>query len=80
LNDIAIAIRALCDEQRVARAAVIDTDVHQGNGTARIFLDDPSVFTFSIHQENNYISIGQSWWSWWRGPIRTGTISWAGSR
>ncbi len=54
LNDIAIAIRALQDEGRIARAAVIDTDVHQGNGTARIFRGDKSVFTFSIHQENNY--------------------------
>jgi acetoin utilization deacetylase AcuC-like enzyme len=54
LNDIAIAIRALQREGAIARAAVIDTDVHQGNGTARIFRGDPSVFTFSIHQENNY--------------------------
>jgi acetoin utilization deacetylase AcuC-like enzyme len=54
LNDIAIAIRALQSERRLERAAVIDTDVHQGNGTARIFQGDDSVYTFSIHQENNY--------------------------
>ncbi|UCE03188.1 MAG: histone deacetylase [Candidatus Latescibacterota bacterium] len=54
LNDIAVALRALQQEGLLQRAAVIDTDVHQGNGTARIFCDDPSVFTFSIHQENNY--------------------------
>jgi len=54
LNDVAVAIRALLDEKRIARAAVIDTDVHQGNGTAIIFQEEPAVFTFSIHQENNY--------------------------
>jgi acetoin utilization deacetylase AcuC-like enzyme len=54
LNDVAIAIRVLQSEGAIGRAAVIDTDVHQGNGTARIFQDDASVFTFSIHQENNY--------------------------
>jgi acetoin utilization deacetylase AcuC-like enzyme len=54
LHDVAVAIRALQREGRIRRAAVIDTDVHQGNGTARIFQDDPSVWTFSIHQENNY--------------------------
>ncbi len=54
LHDVAIAIRALQAEGRVARVAVVDTDVHQGNGTARIFQDDASVWTLSIHQENNY--------------------------
>jgi acetoin utilization deacetylase AcuC-like enzyme len=54
LHDVAIALRALLDEGRIERAAVVDTDVHQGNGTARIFQDDARVFTFSIHQENNY--------------------------
>ena len=54
LNDVAVALRVLLRESRLQRAAVIDTDVHQGNGTARIFQDDPAVFTFSIHQENNY--------------------------
>ena len=54
LNDIAVALRVLLDEGAIARGAVIDTDVHQGNGTARVFHGDPAVFTFSIHQENNY--------------------------
>lgn len=54
LNDIAIAIRAMQDEGRIRRAAVIDVDLHQGNGTAHIFLNDPEVFTFSIHQEDLY--------------------------
>jgi acetoin utilization deacetylase AcuC-like enzyme len=54
INDIAVAIRVLQKERRIRRAAVVDCDVHQGNGTAHIFQKDPSVFTFSIHQENNY--------------------------
>src|SRR5262245_2459629 len=54
VNDVAVAARLLLEEERVGKIAVIDCDVHQGNGTARIFEDDPSVFTFSIHQENNY--------------------------
>jgi len=53
-NDIAIAIRDLQHEERIRRAAVIDVDVHQGNGTAAIFQGDASVFTFSIHEEDNY--------------------------
>jgi len=56
-NDIAIAIRALQHEGLIRRAAVIDLDVHQGNGTAAIFRDDPSVFTFSMHDEQNYPAI-----------------------
>jgi len=56
-NDIAIAIRALQHEGRIRRAAVIDLDVHQGNGTAAIFRDDPSVFTFSMHEEQNYPAV-----------------------
>lgn len=53
-NDIAIAIRRLQQEKVIRTAAVVDCDLHQGNGTAYIFRNDPSVFTFSIHQENNY--------------------------
>ena len=41
-------------EGAVERAAVVDRDVHHGNGTAAIFANDPRVFTFSMHQENNY--------------------------
>jgi acetoin utilization deacetylase AcuC-like enzyme len=54
LNDVAVAIRRLQADGLIRRAAVVDCDVHQGNGTAAIFRNDPSVFTFSIHQENNY--------------------------
>jgi acetoin utilization deacetylase AcuC-like enzyme len=53
-NDAAVAIRVLQGEGRVARAAVLDCDVHQGNGTAAIFAADPNVFTLSIHGGNNY--------------------------
>ncbi len=53
-NDIAIAARRLIDEARVERAAVIDLDVHQGDGTALIFRDDPNVLTVSIHGANNF--------------------------
>jgi acetoin utilization deacetylase AcuC-like enzyme len=54
LHDVAIAIRALQAKDDIHRAMIVDTDVHHGNGTAAIFANDPSVFTLSIHQENNY--------------------------
>lgn len=53
-NDSAIAARALQAEGLIERVVIIDCDVHQGNGTAAIFRDDPSVFTFSIHGANNF--------------------------
>ena len=53
-NDVAIAIRLLRDEGLLRRAAVIDLDVHQGNGTHAIFADDRDVFTFSMHGGRNY--------------------------
>jgi acetoin utilization deacetylase AcuC-like enzyme len=54
LNDVAIAIRKLQMEGAIERAAIIDLDVHQGNGTAAIFEADDEVFTFSMHGERNY--------------------------
>jgi acetoin utilization deacetylase AcuC-like enzyme len=54
VNDIAVAIRRLQHEGAVQRAMVVDCDVHHGNGTAAIFAQDPTVFTLSIHQFNNY--------------------------
>jgi acetoin utilization deacetylase AcuC-like enzyme len=54
LNDIAIAIRVLQHDRWMQRMAVIDCDVHQGNGTAAIFAEELDVFTFSIHGANNY--------------------------
>jgi acetoin utilization deacetylase AcuC-like enzyme len=56
VNDIAVAVRALQRDGLVARAMVVDADVHQGNGTAAIFAGDKSVFTLSIHQLDNYPS------------------------
>jgi len=54
LNDVAIAIRTLRKRRLIRRAAIIDCDVHQGNGTAMIFSEDPDTFTFSMHGANNY--------------------------
>ena len=53
-NDVAIAIRVLREEGLIRRAAVIDLDVHQGNGTHAIFAEDREVFTFSMHGGRNY--------------------------
>jgi len=53
-NDVAVAIRVLQHEHLIQRAAIVDLDVHHGNGTAMIFDGDPSVFTLSIHQQHNY--------------------------
>jgi acetoin utilization deacetylase AcuC-like enzyme len=54
LNDVAISIAQLRREATIRRAAVIDLDVHQGNGTAAIFENVEDVFTFSMHGERNY--------------------------
>ena len=53
-NDSAIAARALQAEGLVERVVIVDTDVHQGNGTAAILRGDPTVFTFSIHGARNF--------------------------
>ncbi|MCS7077744.1 MAG: histone deacetylase [Bacteroidia bacterium] len=54
LNDIAIAINELRSQKIIQRALVVDLDVHQGNGTAKIFENTPEVFTFSMHGKDNY--------------------------
>jgi acetoin utilization deacetylase AcuC-like enzyme len=54
LNDIAVAIAELRRQRCIARAAVVDLDVHQGNGTAAIFENVGEVFTFSMHGARNY--------------------------
>ncbi|MGB9487398.1 MAG: histone deacetylase [Terriglobia bacterium] len=54
LNDFAVAIRRLQKDKTIGQAMTVDCDVHQGNGTAAIFGGDHTVFTLSIHQENNY--------------------------
>ena len=53
-NDVAIAIRDLQDKQPNIKIMVVDTDAHQGNGTAALLADDPRVFTYSIHVGRNY--------------------------
>ncbi len=53
-NDVAVAARVLQRDGLARRPAVVDCDVHQGNGTAAIFRDDPTVFTFSMHGEKNF--------------------------
>ena len=54
VNDVAVAIARMRFEERLGRVLIVDVDVHQGNGTAAIFRDDPETFTYSIHQEHNY--------------------------
>lgn len=53
-NDVAVAVRALRRDRLIARAAIVDLDVHQGNGTHAIFAGDEAVFTFSMHGGRNY--------------------------
>jgi acetoin utilization deacetylase AcuC-like enzyme len=53
-NDVAVAAAVLLRDGTVSRAAVVDCDVHQGNGTAAIFSDEPAVFTFSMHGARNF--------------------------
>jgi acetoin utilization deacetylase AcuC-like enzyme len=52
-NDVAVAARVL-QSRGLARVAIVDLDVHHGNGTAFVFESDPRVFTFSMHQQHNY--------------------------
>ena len=54
IHDVAVAIRRLQTDRAIEKAMVVDTDVHHGNGTAAIFAKDQTVFTLSIHQDNNY--------------------------
>jgi len=53
-HDMAIAVEKLRADEGVDRVLFVDTDVHQGNGTAVIYTEDPDTFTYSIHQEHNY--------------------------
>jgi len=54
LNDVAVACHLMLNEELVERILIIDLDVHQGNGTAKVFEDDERVYTFSVHGERNY--------------------------
>lgn len=53
-NDSAIAARSLQADTHIRRVLILDCDVHQGNGTAAILQNDPTIFTFSIHGQNNF--------------------------
>lgn len=53
-NDVAVAVRRLQTAGRIKRAAIVDLDVHQGNGTHAIFANDASVYTFSMHGAKNF--------------------------
>lgn len=54
INDLAVTAATLLNEGWVKRVLIIDLDVHQGDGTARIFADEPRVFTFSVHAARNF--------------------------
>ncbi|MET7259008.1 histone deacetylase family protein [Dyadobacter jiangsuensis] len=54
INDQAVAAQYLVDHGKAAKVLIADLDVHQGNGTADIFTNEPRVFTFSMHAKNNY--------------------------
>lgn len=54
IHDVGVAIRRLQYDRAIENALVVDTDVHQGNGTAEIFGGDGTVYTLSLHQEHNY--------------------------
>jgi len=57
INDVAIAVRALRARGELRRVAIVDLDVHHGNGTAAIFRDDADTFTISMHQQENYPAV-----------------------
>ncbi|MFW6151653.1 MAG: histone deacetylase [Verrucomicrobiota bacterium] len=60
INDIAVSVRSVQEKGLAERIAIIDCDVHQGDGTAWIFKDEPNVITFSIHQLRNFPRIKRS--------------------
>ncbi|TVR62289.1 MAG: histone deacetylase [Gemmatimonadales bacterium] len=57
LNDVAVAAAAMVEGGLVSRLAVVDLDVHHGNGTAHIFRDTPGIMTFSMHARDNYPAV-----------------------
>jgi acetoin utilization deacetylase AcuC-like enzyme len=71
LNDFAVAANYLLHRRLVERILIIDLDVHQGNGTARIFAEEPLVFTFSMHGRHNYPFHKET--SDWDIPLEDGT-------
>jgi acetoin utilization deacetylase AcuC-like enzyme len=71
-NDVSVAIRALQRDALASRVAIVDLDVHHGNGTATIFKGQPEVFTFSMHQFHNYPAVKP------RGSLDIGLVDGAG--
>jgi len=63
LNNVAIAAKALRAEHDIERVMIVDWDVHHGNGTQNLFLEDPSVFFFSIHEHPTFLypGTGRRW-------------------
>ena len=57
INDVAVAVRALRSRGKLARAAIVDLDVHHGNGTAAIFANEDETTTFSMHERWNYPAV-----------------------
>ena len=57
VHDVAVAVRGLRARGEALRVAIVDLDVHQGNGTGAIFVGDPDTFTLSLHQEDNYPAV-----------------------
>jgi acetoin utilization deacetylase AcuC-like enzyme len=75
-NDVAVAVCELQAGTDVERILVLDCDVHQGDGTAAIFSDDPSVFTFSIHGQGNFpfrSLLATLMWGWMMAPATIST-------
>ncbi len=70
-NDFGVTANYLFHHNKVKQIAVIDLDVHQGNGTASLFMDDPRVYTFSMHGKDNYPHHKEK--SDWDIPLATGT-------
>lgn len=70
-NDFAVSAHYLIYHKKIKQIAVVDLDVHQGNGTASIFKNDPRVFTFSMHGKDNYPHHKEN--SDWDIPLATGT-------
>jgi len=71
LNDMAVASNYLLNKKLANQILIIDLDVHQGNGTARLFENDQRVFTFSMHGEHNYPFHKEK--SDWDIPLKDGT-------
>lgn len=76
LNNVAIAARYLQARHGISRVFIVDWDVHHGNGTQAIFLEDPSVFFFSIHEHPSFLYPGTGRrWETGKGPGEGTTLN-----